>query len=89
MSIGPTPKEDETFIQSSSEKAVTATKKIATAFFFDPVHYLFYTSLTGLIFGLFLNIRFTWQLYAIVAALGVVKAVKHFFFTNKQDILPE
>ena len=77
MSIGPTPKEDDAFIQTPTQKAVNATKKVAEAFFFDPVHYLFYGSLTGIIIGLFFHITFSWELYAITLVLGAIELFRH------------
>lgn len=72
MSIGPQQK-DESLNTSVVNRLQYSAKKLTETFFVDPVHYLFYGSLTLLIIGLFCNKEFQWQFYAVVILLALTE----------------
>lgn len=59
-------------------QAKYAAKKALAAFFLEPVHYLFYGTLAGVIICLFFSVRLPWQLYTILVFLGIFKLVKKY-----------
>jgi hypothetical protein len=78
MSIGPKTKESRGIEIGFMNHTKYIVKETFNAFFIDPVHYLFYGSLSLTIIGLLLGRRFQWQLYAAVILLGAFK-----MFINK------
>jgi hypothetical protein len=85
MSIGPTLPEDS-FKTSVPARASLAAKKTLSAFYGDPLHYIFYGSLTGIILGLFLKKSFPLELYAILLLLAAVKLYRFYKPSKLQDI---
>lgn len=76
MSIGPLKQNEELAVPLQSRVQYLAKVSI-TGFFSDPIHYLFYGTLTVMIVGLIFNIKFPWELYAILSILSVVKLYKY------------
>lgn len=75
MSVGPAEKK-EGFGTSTVEKVSVSTKVLITGYFKDPLYYIFYASLSGIIVGLFCHIIFSVDLYLIVGVCGVIRAIK-------------
>jgi len=73
MSIGPKTKKDQGIQVSVVNQTKYIVKETFNSFFADPVHYLFYGSLSATIIGLLIGVTFQWQLYAVVLLLGVFK----------------
>lgn len=73
MSIGPIDEKDKDLNISIVSQMQYSAKKLTAAFFVDPVYYLFYGSLTGLVIGLFVGMNFSWQFYTVVCGLGLAE----------------
>ena len=73
MSVGPKLKENRGLEVGLIDKTRYVAGKALTAFFVSPVHYLFYGLLSLTSIGLLLGREFSWQLYAILITLGLVK----------------
>lgn len=72
MSIGPITK-DENFNTSIVNRIQYSAKRLTESFFIEPIHYLFYGSLTALLIGLFVGMEFSWKFYIIVSSLGLAE----------------
>lgn len=83
MSIGPDVTAPEEIKPSIAQTVKRGTKKIVDAYFTDPIHYLLYGSLAGLLIGLFFNVQFPLALYVLVGVLALIKTIIHF---KKYDI---
>ncbi len=77
MAIGPSPEEQEIIIHPIA-KMHYAAKKTLTALFEDPIHYLFFGTLTSMIIGLLFGGRFPIELYLIVFALGLARGYREY-----------
>ncbi len=75
MSIGPKVKDAGTEI-SVANKLQYSAKQLTSTFFSDPLYYIFYGSLSGLVVGLLSNTKFSYQLYTVVILLGVINLFK-------------
>jgi hypothetical protein len=67
--------------------SIVAAKKIVTAYFEDPLHYIFYLSLTALVVGLFLGMDLSWQFYTTIYILAVFKIVLFLIKLRKQELI--
>jgi small basic protein len=75
------PERDDAPLEYKSQSIAqvkTAVKKSVEKYFSDPLHYIFYGSLTVLIIALFFGIHFSWQLYLIIVILAGIKLFNHF-----------
>ena len=74
MSISPPTKEESHSAQILA--AVRAQSHRTTKIFFEnPLHYIFWLTLTGCIVGLLFGARFPAELYAILMCLGTARFV--------------
>ena len=73
MSIGPKTKEEEGLKTGIIQSLQYSAKKFTETYFNDPIHYLFYGSLAGLVIGLLLNQDFSWKFYLLVFCLMVAE----------------
>lgn len=83
MSIGPKIKKDQGIQIGVIGQTKYIVKESMKEFFINPVHYLFYGSLSATIIGLLIGVTFQWQLYAVVLLLGVFKL---FINQPKKDV---
>lgn len=71
------PQKPEKFEVAKFERVLGTIKRAQEAYFKDPVHYLFYGSLTLVIVTLFFNYKLPWQLYGILTILCGVKVYQY------------
>lgn len=83
MSIGPSMKE-ENINATPLQKASHSVKKTISVFFLNPLHYIFYSSLVGIIVGLFFNIVFSFTLYCTVGILGLIEMISLIIKAKKE-----
>lgn len=75
MSVGPS-KPQPHFEVSRMDRIQNATKKIIVEYFENPLRYLFYISLTGLVVSLFFHRNLPWEYYLITVLLGGLEIKK-------------
>lgn len=77
MSMGPN--EEELQIKTAVFDRVTnIVKKTTELYFENPLHYLFYTTLLGMVVALLLNKQLPWQLYFATSVFGTIQLYRYF-----------
>ena len=77
MSMGPK-NEAEKVELSRFNRVSYITKKVVISYFKEPLYFLFYGTLTGVIISLLVGHRLPFELYIILAGLAVVQAKPYF-----------
>lgn len=81
MSISASPKPEQ-FETKPLDKARAVVTKSTAVFFKNPLHYIFFTGLAGLVIGLMFGVKFRPELYAILLILAVVQFIR-FIYRDK------
>ncbi len=69
------------------EKMNISVKKTLSAYFVDPLHYIFYVALSALMIGLFFGHEFSWEFHVAFFAVGCLKVIRFYkpFFKEIKD----
>ncbi len=85
MSLGPQLQQEEQGF-SKFDRVQFALKKSAKSYFENPLHYLFYGTLTLAVLGLFVGMEFSWQFYVLLGSLGAVQSYRFFFVEKDSEV---
>lgn len=92
MSLGPDTQINKVEI-SKFDRIHGSIKKVAEKYFTNPLHYIFYTMLSGTIIGLFFQMKFSWQYYLILILLALPNGYQQYklwiSLSSKQSQKPE